>query len=101
MHAIRDMTGAGEHHVLEHVREPGSAGHFVLRSHVIPHIHCNLRNRVIGRENHIEAVRQGNALERNVDRDGAWLSGLRICRRSSERDERCDTEHCHRDVDDF
>ena len=47
--AVRHVARAGEHHVLEQVREAGAARRLVLRADVIPDVHRDGRRRVIDR----------------------------------------------------
>ena len=47
VHAVRHVARAGEHHVLEHVREAGAADDLVLRADVIDHVDGDGRRRVV------------------------------------------------------
>ena len=82
MQAVRHVTGAGEHHVLEQMGEAGAAGLLVLRADVIQHLDGDGRGRVVLRENDREPVRQRVPLERNSDSGGAALrSAIALCGR--------------------
>ena len=66
--AIRNVQRAGEHHVLEHVRESRVAQHLVLAADVVPDVHGDLRRGVIWREDDVETVREREPREGNPDR---------------------------------
>ena len=75
--AVGHVPGAGEHHVLEQVREPGAARHLVLRADVVPDVHRDGRRRPVRRQDHRQPVRQRVGLERDLDRVGAGRRGAR------------------------
>ena len=68
------MLRSLEHEVLEQVREPRPAGHFVLRSDVVPDVHRDDRQRVILVDQHVESVGKRVLGERDVHyvRSGAF-----------------------------
>ena len=67
MQSVGNVSGTGEHHVFEQVRETGADGHLVLRADVIPDVDRNCRRRAIDRKNQCETVRKFVRLERNFE----------------------------------
>jgi hypothetical protein len=72
---IRDVPGAGEHHVLEQVRKAGAARRLVLGSDVIPDVDGHGGRRPIDRRDNGQPIRQGVGLERDLDRGRALCQG--------------------------
>ena len=68
VHAVGHMARAGEHDVLEQVREARAARHLVLGSDVIPHVDRHGRRGAIGREDHGQAVGKLVGFVGNPDR---------------------------------
>ena len=75
VHAVLGVSRAGEHHVLEHVREAGVVEHLVLRAHVIPDVDRHGRRGMIRRENDVETVGELDLLEGNSNRVATLLRG--------------------------
>ena len=53
-----EAPGALEHHVLEHVRDPGHAGHLVHAAHPIPHLMHDGGRAVVFLDDQAQAVRK-------------------------------------------
>ena len=60
---MRRVLRALEHHVLEQVREAGTAGPSLAGPDVVPEVHRDHRQPVIRADDHLEAVRQRVLLE--------------------------------------
>ena len=73
----RDVLGALEHHVLEHVGDAADADALVLRAHVIEDLHRRDGRLVIGEEEHLEAVGEPPRLDVELGRDGGLRGALR------------------------
>ncbi len=86
MQAVRHVPRAGEHHVLEQVREAGASRHLVFRADVIPHVDRDSRCGVILREDHGETVWEFVSFKWNLDRVGRGGVLLLAQQRLGQRD---------------
>ncbi len=80
-----NVLGAGEHHVLEQVREPGPTRLLVLRADVVPDGDRRDRRGVILGEEHGQPVRQHVLHDRN-GRDLDWRGRLLSAGHSTAKD---------------
>ena len=92
MRVVRRVLRALEHQVLEQVREAGAAGHLVGGPDVVPEVHRDDRQPVIGADDHFEPVRKRELLELEL-RDVVCALRRAILRRkrreSSQERKRC------------
>ena len=72
---FRDVPAALEHDVLEEVGEAGAAGNLVLGADVVPEVDCDEGHLGVPGEEHLEAVVEHEALDRELGRDVSGLGG--------------------------